>query len=81
MNHVIRSLAIGSLLIIGCVYSQPAEAGMVCTKDYLGRTTCQTSSGDTYTGTRDYLGRDNWTGPNGKSQTCSTDYLGRYICY
>ena len=81
MNQMIRSLSVGVLMVFGCLYSQPAGAETVCSKDYLGRTVCRTSNGGTFTGTRDYLGRDVWRGSDGSQTTCKTDYLGRYVCY
>lgn len=79
MNEITK----GILLLIAMVVLWsflPAEAGMTCTKDYFGNTTCTTDSGQQWQGSRDYFGSDNWRSNDGRTMQCSTDYWGNYIC-
>ena len=75
-----KALVFSVLIGFNCLIGDKGYSETVCSRDYLGRTVCRTSGGNTITGTRDYLGRDVWRGSDGYQQVCKTDYLGRYVC-
>lgn len=62
---------------------QPVCAGISCSKDYFGNTTCVGTGEDSGYfghGETDYFGNDRYEDNRGNQVDCQTDYFGNYSC-
>ena len=64
-----------------------SEAGMKCSTDFYGNTTCVETGGDPYSGgsvwkgsKTDIYGNQNWSSNTGQSFSCRTDFYGNLVC-
>ena len=73
-------LAVIVILGVSCF---DANAGVTCSTDYFGNTTCRgngADSGWSSRGSKDYFGNETWRDNSGNTTTCHTDYFGNYVC-
>ena len=71
------------LVAFSMMFVSQAFAGLNCSTDYFGNTTCYGTgedSGYSSTTSEDYFGNTTTRDNSGNTTTCSTDYFGNVTC-